>query len=106
MPHKFDHDQHIDAQGRLAHATGPVKKNEKIFWISAFVYQNGSGHYAAAKGAKKWPNGRAPEWSCATKMAPGSKPFNKGTAKAWALALVSDGPGKKFHGWSDDVELK
>ena len=106
MAHRFDHDQHIDAQGRLARAKGPVDTNQRIFWIAAFVYQNAPGHHAAAAGRKQWPNGRAPDWSCPTQMAPGSKPFKKGDAKAWALALVSDGAGKRFHGWSDDVELE
>jgi len=105
MPHRFDPHQHIDPQGRLAHVKGPVKKNERIFWISACVYQDGPGHYAAAAGRKRWPNGRAPEWSCPTQMAPGSMPFNKGKARAWALALVTDGADRKYYGWGHEVDL-
>ena len=104
--HKFDPVQKVDSKGALKRATGPVKQNEKIFWIAAFVYQNDPGHYAAAAGRKQWPNGKAPHWACPTKMAPGSKDFNHGPAKAWALALVTDGSGKKFHAWSDNVHIE
>jgi hypothetical protein len=106
MAHKFYKKQHINSKGFLTRATGPVSRNQRMFWISAFVYQNGPGHYAAAAGTKKWSNGKAPKWECPTEMVPGSQPFNKGPAKAWALALVTDRAGRKYYGWADDVDLK
>jgi hypothetical protein len=104
MPHRFDSPLKIDAHGRLARATGPVNDNEEMFWIAAFVYQNIDGHYAAAWGDTGWPRGKAEKWACQTKMAPGSQPFRKGKAQAWALARVSDGGGE-FHPWRDEIDL-
>jgi hypothetical protein len=105
MPHNFDKKQKIDSQGSLAQATGEVENDEKMFWIAAFVYQNEPGHYAAAAGEDEWPNGVDKKWTCPTKMVPGSMPFKKGQARAWALARVTDGGGK-FFSWPDTVELE
>lgn len=105
MPHNFDEKQKIDSHGSLAQATGPVESGEEIFWIAAFVYQNEPGHYAAASGEQQWPNGVDKKWDCPTKMSPGSMPFKKGPARAWALARVTD-QGGMFFAWRDDVTLE
>jgi hypothetical protein len=105
MPHNFDDKQKIDSHGSVAHATGEVDAGEKMFWIAAFLYQNGPGHYAAAAGEREWLNGVDKKWTCPTNMAPGSRPFKKGLAHAWALARVRDG-GEQFFAWRDDVELE
>jgi len=107
MAHRFDDKQKIDQQWNLAQATGPVETDEKMFWISAVVYQNGpeQGHYAAAWGETEWPTGVDKKWDCPMEMAQGSKPFKKGPAKAWALARVTDGGGK-FFAWPHPVELE
>jgi hypothetical protein len=108
MAHNFDDKQQIDSQGSLSCATGPVDPPaEKMFWIAAFVYQNQpAGHYAAAWGEKQFSAGGVKDrWTCPTKMAPGSEPFDTGTARAWALARVTDGGGK-FFAWGDEVTLE
>ena len=106
MAHRFDPKQKIDAQGNLRRATGLVDPPiEKMFWIAAFVYQNEPGHYAAASGTAKWKDGESPKWECKTEMAPGSKPFKKGKARAWALARVTD-EGGKFFGWGHEIDLE
>ena len=105
MAHKFDDPQKVNANGRLSKATGEVDGGKQMFWISAVVYQNHAGHVAAAWGETKWGGGKALKWSCPTKMAPGSQPFEKGKkAKCWALARVSDGGGK-FYAWGHDVDI-
>jgi hypothetical protein len=104
MAHRFDPKQKIDPQGHLAEATGPVQDGEEMFWIAAFVFQNSPGHYAAAWGDTEWAGGKANKWDCPTTMAPGSQPFTKGKARAWALARVSDGGGEFFR-WGDEVDL-
>jgi hypothetical protein len=104
MAHKFDPQQKIDAQGHLAKATGEVEVDQEMFWIAAFVFQNAPGHYAAAWGDTGWGGGKAKQWVCDTTMAPGSQPFQKGKARAWALARVSD-EGGKFFGWGHEVDL-
>jgi hypothetical protein len=104
MPHKFDKKQKIDSQGQLAEARGDVDDGKDMFWIAAFVFQSSPGHHAAAWGRTEWTGGKAKKWECKTTMAPGSEPFQKGTARAWALARVSDGGGT-FHGWGHDVDL-
>jgi hypothetical protein len=104
MAHKFDPQQKINAQGRLAKAKGEIEVGENMFWIAAFVFQNSPGHYAAAWGDTTWGAGKATKWSCPTQMAPGSDPFKKGKARAWALARVSDGGGR-FFGWGHEVDL-
>lgn len=105
MAHKFAPTQKINQKGGLASAKGDVEDNQKMFWIAAFVYQSAPGHHAAASGTKEWHNGKAQHWTCPTQMVSGSKSFKKGEAKAWALALVSDGAGRKFHGWGHKVDL-
>jgi hypothetical protein len=105
MAHRFNDNQHIHA-GSLPKAEGEVQAGEKMFWIEAFVYQNWPGHYAAALGTNKWAVGAELAWDCQMNLHPDSKKFKKGKARAWALALVSDGPGKrKFYGWGHDVDL-
>jgi hypothetical protein len=105
MAHKFDEKQKINAQGRLTRARGEIDTGKDMFWIAAFVFQNSAGHYAAAWGDTGWANGKSTKWSCPTTMAPGSQPFKKGKARAWALARVSDGGGK-FYGWGHEVDLE
>lgn len=107
MAHNFDDKQQIDSQGSLTCATGPVADGEKMFWIAAFVYQNEpAGHYAAAWGVKEFSaSGVEGKWTCSMEMAPGSEPFNKGSADAWALARVTD-QGGMFYPWHDDVTLE
>jgi hypothetical protein len=105
MPHRFNDNQHIHA-GDLPEAKGEVQAGEKMFWIEAFVYQNWAGHYAAAVGEDSFPAGVEIEWKCQMTMHADGKKFKKGKARAWALALVSDGPGKrKFYGWGHEVDL-
>jgi hypothetical protein len=105
MAHRFHENQHIHA-GSLPTATGEVQAGEEMFWITAFVYQNWPGHYAAASGTNQFAPGATLEWDCAMQMAPGSKKFKHGKARAWALALVTDGPAnRKFYGWGHDVDL-
>jgi hypothetical protein len=104
MPHKFAPQQHIDAHGHLKTAVGEVEAGEDMFWITAFVWQNQPGRYAAAWGDAKWAGGKANHWDCKTKMAPGSQPFTQGKARAWALARVSNGGGQ-FFGWGHEVDL-
>ena len=105
MAHKFHDNQQIQPPGTLPYATGEVEAGEKMFWIAAFVYQSWAGHYAAASGTNQWGAGVALNWNCPTQMAPGSQNFKVGTARAWALALVSEGPRKKYYGWGHAVEL-
>ena len=105
MAHKFDQKQKIDPNGRMHKARGEIDTGKSMFWISAFVFQNSPGHYAAAWGDTEWAGGKATKWSCPTKMAPGSEPFKKGKARAWALARVSD-KGGEFFGWGHEVELE
>ena len=103
MAHRFDPNQQIDGQGRLVQARGPVNTGEQMFWILALIWQNVGGNYAAAWGTGDWPNGKAPKWHCQTTMV-GSNTFVPGPARAWALALVTDGGGQ-FYPWGDNVTL-
>jgi hypothetical protein len=106
MPHNFDPKQQIDPQGNLSDARGPVDTGERMFWIAAFIWQNVDGDYAAAWGTATWSGGKSGKWDCQMAMAPDSKPFKYGDAKAWALALVTVGSAKReFYAWRDDVEL-
>jgi hypothetical protein len=106
MPHNFDDKQQLDPGGSLPLARGPVDTGEKMFWIAALVWQNNAGKHAAATGQLDWSETPwTKSWWCPTTMVPGSKPFSKGQAEAWALALVTEGNKKVFYRWRDDVEL-
>jgi hypothetical protein len=107
MAHRFKDKQKVDSQGYMTHAKGDVETGQDMFWISAVVYQNEPGHFAAAEGTFPFPgSGAQQEWECPMTMAPGSKPFNKNkAAKAWALARVSD-EGGKFYAWGHDVTIQ
>ncbi|HEV3379249.1 MAG TPA: hypothetical protein VG126_18395 [Thermoleophilaceae bacterium] len=104
--HKFADRQKITKRGFLTSAKGDVEDNQRMFWISAYVFQNGPGHHAAASGTKEWPNGKAHHWTCPTEEVPGSNRFKAGEARAWALALVTEGDGRKFYGWGHKVTLE
>jgi hypothetical protein len=106
MAHKFEDKQKVDSQGFMTRAKGDVEDGKDMFWISAVIYQNEPGHYAAAEGTFPFPGGGvAKKWECPMTMAPGSKPFKKNKpAKAWALARVSNNGGE-FYAWGHPVDL-
>jgi hypothetical protein len=105
MAHRFEDKQKVDSQGFMTRAKGDVEDGKDMFWIAAFVYQNEPGHFAAAEGTFEFPSGGVDKkWECPMTMAPGSKPFKKTTARAWALARVSNNGGA-YYGWGHNVDI-
>lgn len=106
MPRPNFHDVlHLAGSKAPPKAGGPIAHTQKLEWVWAWIYQNGSNHAAVASGGGKGPFGQ--DWTVPLKPSQDSDDFKPNRpAQATAIAMVVENGKKEAYWWSEAVLIR